>query len=71
MALRPGVNHVYSTNDHADTWIINQVAKCIMGNRLRSLALDLRMSDAEISRIMADHHTTQDRAFRVRVHLLL
>ena len=57
--------HVYNADDPVDVWILNKVAKWIMGNRLESLALDLRMSDAEISRITTDHHTTQERAFQV------
>ena len=61
-----GVRRIYEEDDPVDDSLLNQLSKWILYHRLPSLARDLGISDAEISRIMIPSRAPEEQIFKVR-----
>ena len=61
-----GVRRIYEEDDPVDDYLLNQLSKWILYHRLPSLARDLGISDAKISRIMIPSRAPEDQTFKVR-----
>ena len=59
-------SRLYEEDDCLDENLLNCLSKWILYNRLPSLARDLGISDAEISRIMVASRDPQEQCFQVR-----
>ena len=62
---------LYEEDDHVDDYLLNQVSKHILHNKLGSLARDLRLTDAQYSRIATPTKQPEEQIFGVRVSFIL
>ena len=59
------VHRLYEEDDRLDERLLNTISQWILYHRLPSLARDLGLSDAEISRIMIPSRTPEEQSFQV------
>ena len=64
-----GERRIYEGEDPVDEYLLNQLSKWIIYYGLPSLARDLEISDAEISRIMIPTRSAEEQIFKVGKHL--
>ena len=55
----------YQEDDQVDDYLLNQVSKWIMYNKLGSLARDLGLSQAKVSRIAIPPEDPKEQIFKV------
>ena len=55
----------YQENDQVDDYLMNQVSKWILYHRLGSLARDLGLSQAQVSRIAIPSEDPKEQIFKV------
>ena len=60
-----GVRHLYEEDDKVDEYLLDQVGKWVLYQRLPSLARDLGITQAEFSRIVGAHSQPEEQIFRV------
>ena len=62
---------LYEDDDKVDDYLLNQVSKHVLYNKLGSLARDLRLTDAEYSRIATPTKHPEEQIFGVSVGVYL
>ena len=62
---------LYEEDDNVDDYLLNQVSKHVLYNKLGSLARDLRLTDAEYSRIATPTKHPEEQIFGVSVGVYL
>ena len=60
-----GRQSVYKEDDIVDEYLLNQISKWILYNRLGALARDLGISEAEFSGIVIAMRQPEDQIFKV------
>ena len=66
--MTTGGKHVlYQEDDRIDEYLLNQLSKYILYNRLGALARDLGISQAEFSRIATATNQPEEQIFKVHV----
>ena len=60
-----GVNRLYEEYDKVDEYLLNQVSKWVLYHRLGALARDLRISQAEFTRIVVPGSQPEEHVFKV------
>ena len=63
--------HIYEEDDKVDEYLLNLVSKWILYDHLGTLARDLGISQAEISRIMIPSITPEEQTFKVIFQIIL
>ena len=60
-----GARRLYEEDDTVDDYLLNQVSKWVLYNRLPSLARNLGFSQAQFSRIVVPENQPEERVFKV------
>ena len=61
---------LYQEEDLVDEYLLNQVSKWILYHHLGTLARDLRISQAEFSRIATPLSTPEEQSFKVNLQFI-
>ena len=66
-----GARRFYEEDSTVDDYLLNQVSKWVLYNRLPALARNLRFSQAEITRIVLPGRPPEEHVFKVTYHVFL